>query len=208
MSNHDNGVIFLQLQCQVFYFGCGDRVQCGSRLIHQKHIRLHCQCSRNAETLLLSTGHSQCALFQTILYFIPDGCSAQRLLNDIIKLGFIMNAVGSRPIGNIVIDAHRKWIRLLEYHSHPFSQQVYIYIFIDIHTVQSDLPGDLTSFYQIIHTIQGFQQSGFSASGRSDERCDLFLRKIQIYIFQGMEICVIKIQIRYVKFTHNFLSSS
>ena len=42
-------------------------IQVGKRLIHQKHLRLYSQGSRDTQTLLLSSGKSEGALFQAVL---------------------------------------------------------------------------------------------------------------------------------------------
>ena len=54
MCDHDNGVILFKLYCQILDLGSGDRVQGRCGLIHKKHLRLYCQGTGNAETLLLS----------------------------------------------------------------------------------------------------------------------------------------------------------
>ena len=46
-----------------------------------------------------------------------------------------MDAVGTRTVGNIVINAHWKRIRFLEYHTNPFSQKIDVHVSVNILTV-------------------------------------------------------------------------
>ena len=59
VGNDDNCIILLKLAHQILDFQRGNRVQCRGRLIHQDDLRLYCQSSCDAESLLLSAGESQ-----------------------------------------------------------------------------------------------------------------------------------------------------
>ena len=59
-------------------------------------------------------------------------------------------------IGNIVINAHWKWVWFLKHHSYPLTEQVHIHSFEDILSVQKDITIDAASFHQIIHSVQTF----------------------------------------------------
>ena len=54
----------------------------------------------------------------------------------------IYGDMGSRSICNVIINAHRKRIRLLEYHSHSFSQEIHIHISVNILSIQFNLTSD------------------------------------------------------------------
>ena len=81
--------------------------------------------------------------------------------------------MGSRTISDIIINTHRKWIRFLKHHSDPLTQQIDIHIPIDILSIQSDISVNPASLNQIIHSIEGFQQCGFSTAARPDKRRNL-----------------------------------
>src|SRR5437870_4211289 len=51
VGNDDNGVILLQFQNQVLDFRRRERVEGGSRFVHQQHLRLHGQGAGDAEAL-------------------------------------------------------------------------------------------------------------------------------------------------------------
>ena len=62
--------------------------------------------------------------------------------------------MGPRSIGNIVINAHREGVRLLEHHTYPFSQKVHIHAIVDVLPFQRHLSGDSAALNQIIHPVQ------------------------------------------------------
>ena len=62
----------------------------------------------------------------------------------------------SWSVSNIVINAHRKWIRFLEYHPNSFTEQVYINIFVNVFAIKKELSVNAASFYKVIHTVDGF----------------------------------------------------
>ena len=60
----------------------------------------------------------------------------------------------TRTICNIIVYAHRKWIRLLEYHAYFFPEQGCINLLaVNIFSVNCYRSINLYTVYQIIHTI-------------------------------------------------------
>ena len=154
MGDNDDGVILFQFHCQIFDAGSGDGVQRGSGLVHQQDGGFHCQSAGDAKPLLLTTGHSQGILLQTVLDFVPDCGTAQGLFHDVIQLCLVGNAVGTGTVGNIIVNAHGKWVGFLEHHAHFLAQIVYIGI-ENILTIVCNLTGDLHRGNQVVHPVQG-----------------------------------------------------
>ena len=159
---------------QLLHFHGGSRVQRAGGLVHQKHIGVHSQCPGNAKALLLAARKAQGAFFQAILHFVPQGCAAQASFHDLIQLGLGMAAVQPGAIGDIVVNAHGKRICLLKHHANvaPQSGDIQLGVQNILAAVQC-LAGDAHAGHQILHTIEGFQKSGFSAAGRADQGRDL-----------------------------------
>ena len=90
---------------------------------------------------------------------------AERLFHDLVKLTAVSGSVDAGTIGHIVVDRHRKWVRFLENHTDSAAQCSDISaVSIDILSVKCEGTGDTGSFNQIIHSIDGAQKGGFSAS--------------------------------------------
>ena len=102
----------------------------------------------------------------------------------------------TRTIGNIVINAHRKWIWLLEYHTDTFTQNCCIHtICVNIFIVQFYLSCDAHTVYQIVHAVDGLQKSRLSATGWSDKSRHTIFPDVHVNIFQGMIFTIIQVQI-------------
>ena len=88
----------------------------------------------------------------------------------------------SRSICNVIINAHREWIRLLEYHSHSFLRR-FTSISVNIFTIKLYLTGDHTSLNQgHSYRFKDFRSVDFTTATRSDKSCDFF-SGIAMFIF-------------------------
>ena len=61
--------------------------------------------------------------------------------------------MGPRTVCDVVVNAHRERIRLLEYHSDALSQHIYIHAFEYILSVKKDLSVDAASLDKVVHTV-------------------------------------------------------
>ena len=196
VGDDNDGISFFQLQKQFFYFKRRDRIQRRRGLIHQQHFRFHRQRAGDAQPLLLPAGKPQRRSFQPVFRLLPDSRLSQASLHDPVQSGSVLLPMDSRPIGNIVIDAHRKRIGLLEYHTHPLSQHCHIHAGrINLLAVQTDPARDLHPLYQVIHPVQGFQESGFAAARRPDQRRHRTCPNVHGDRFQCMVRPVVQVQI-------------
>ena len=110
--------------------------------------------------------------------------------------------MSARAIGHIVVDAHGEGIGFLKNHANAFPQMVYIDITIDIFPVQQNFSRDSAALDQVVHTVQAFEQRGFSAAGRTDKGGDLVGTDTKVDVFQRFEITVVEIQIADRNFIH------
>ena len=111
--------------------------------------------------------------------------------------------MGAWPIGDVVINAHRKWVWFLENHADAFAQVVDIHGAVNIFAFEEYVPFDAAAFDEVVHAIEGFQQGGFPAAGWPDECGDLVWLDLHIDTVKRMEIAVVKIQIFDIKFKHS-----
>ena len=112
--------------------------------------------------------------------------------------------MGAGTVGDVIVNAHREGVRLLEHHANPLAQHIDIHlILIDIHTVQQDIAGNAAAFHQVVHAVQALQESRLAAAGRTDERRDLFFGDGNIDIFQCMEAAVIQVHVFNFEFIHH-----
>ena len=113
--------------------------------------------------------------------------------HNLIQTMFVPDSMYSRTLCDIVIDTHRKWIRLLKDHAHSFAENVRIHFAVNVFAVQADVARDFATFHEIVHAIQGFEQRAFSAAGRPDECHDFILLNVQADIFKCMKVSIVKV---------------
>ena len=89
----------------------------------------------------------------------------------------------ARAIGNVVIDAHGKGIRLLKHHAHTLAQKIHVHLRrIDFLPVQRNGASDLAAGHEIIHAVQRLQQRAFAAAAGADEGGDRTFRQVQLHV--------------------------
>ena len=63
-------------------------------------------------------------------------------------------AKSSRSVCDIIKHAHRKRIRFLEYHTHVFTQLVYIHLSVNIDISDVKFTLYFAAFHQVVHTVK------------------------------------------------------
>jgi len=89
-------------------FCCGDRVERGTRFIHQDDVGLRCDCAGDTQTLLLPAGKTKRALVQAIFDFVPESRACQAILNGLIYDAPVTNPRNPKSVSYILVDRLRK----------------------------------------------------------------------------------------------------
>ena len=93
--------------------------------------------------------------------------------------------MGPGTVGHVVINGHGKGVCLLEHHPHLLAQPGGVHGFVkNVLPVKADLPLNVHPGNQIVHSVQGFEEGGLSAAGRTNQGSDLPGRNVHIDIFQ------------------------
>ena len=137
---------------------------------------MKCKSTGNAQSLLLTATKFQSVFFQLVLKLFPDGSIPQGFFYNLVKPGPLFDSVSPGAVGNVVVNAHGKRIRLLENHAHIFPQKVHIdfrvknvagiklvqlllFSVLQLNQFllpQKDLPRDAASLNKIVHAVYGF----------------------------------------------------
>ena len=127
--------LLLQLLEHIHHL-CPDRyIQCGDRLIADDELRVHCQCSRNADTLTLSTGE-----FMRISVRMLGVQSYSLQHGDDPVMTFLLIGSQLMDVDGFPYDISyghsgiQTCIRILEYHLHLLTvrQHIYLYFIFNI----------------------------------------------------------------------------
>ena len=98
--------------------------------------------------------------------------------------------MAARAEGDVIVDAHREGVGLLEHHTHASAQVDGIQGAVGIGSVQKHRAFHAAALHQIVHAVQRLQQRGFAATGGADERRHLVLREGEVDIAQALEVAV------------------
>ncbi len=103
---------------------------------------------------------------QTVLHLVPDRPTAQRLFNDVVKIGFVARQpVDARAIGDIVVDRFGEWVWLLKHHANLGAELHRIDTFvIDVFAVDTDISGHTGSINSVVHSIDTAKKSRLAAA--------------------------------------------
>ena len=141
-----------------------------------------------------------------IFDFIPYGRIPQRTLYDFVQLHLVGDAVGTGAVGNIIVDAHGEGIGFLEHHANLLAQLVHIHFLGEnVGALISNVTGDLHAGDQVVHAVEGFQESRLTAAGRADKCGNALFGDFNIHIFQCLMVAVPQAHIFYRDNTHKLL---
>ena len=102
--------------------------------------------------------------------------------------------MGTGTVGNIIVNAHREGIGVLEYHANFLGQIVHIGR-ENVLTIVRNLAGDFHRGNQVIHPVQSFQESGLTAAGGTDQSGDGLFGDIYIDMLQGLSLTIPEVQV-------------
>ncbi len=144
--------------------------------------------------MLLAARNGHGALFQVVLDLVKQRCPPEGFFHNLVQLGAAADAMGTRAVGNVVIDGHGEGVGLLEHHAYPFAQQVHIHAGgKDVLPVQMDIAGDAAAGDQVVHPVEGFEQRGLAAAGRPDQGGYLPHGDFHVDIFQRMKGGIVQV---------------
>ena len=178
---------------QVFDFQCGNRIERGRRFIHENDFGIDRNRAGDANTLLLPAGKSERAFMQTVTDFVPNRRLFQASFHRFIQNRFLFDPHRFQRKRDVIINAHRERVRLLEYHPDLPAQLIDIMYIKYILSAIQYFAGDPTAFNQIIHPVKHAQECRLAAPRRSDQRGDRAFFNLHIDIKERLFFPIIEV---------------
>src|SRR5712691_1391847 len=176
-DDHDR-VVALQVVEELLDARGRDRVEGGGRLVHQDHVRLDGERTRDAQALLLPAGKAERALLQAALHLVPERRLAERALDAPVEV--VLHSVDAEGEGDVVVDRLRERVRLLEDHADPAPELDRVdRAGVEVDAVVEHLPVDPGARNEVVHPVQAAQDRRLAAAGRPDQRGDEVLVRVQ-----------------------------
>ena len=170
----------------------GNRVQCGTRLVHEQYLWLHGDSAGDAQTLLLTTGEAAAWLVQTVLNLVPQVGAAQGLLRDFLKLLLVLFTGQLQACHYVVLDGHRgERVSLLEDHADGVAYGYRVDLrSVNIGAIEQDFALHGGAGDDLVHAVDGAQHGGLTTAGRADECGHGLGRDLHIHVLHGVEVAV------------------
>src|SRR5262249_18517580 len=127
--------------------------------------------ARDAEPLLLAARERESTLIELVLDLVPKCRPLQRLLD----FGGDVSTVAVEPQteGDVTVDAHREWVRLLEHHADVATYGDGIHArMVDVLTAEVDVTPEAKAAHEVVHAVQTAQCCALPAPRRADEGRD------------------------------------
>ena len=116
--------------------------------------------------------------------------------DPLVDLRFRELLVESNAEGDVVVDRHRERCRLLKHHADARAQQIQILLRRqDVCAVEHHLAFGPLVGIEVVHAVENPQQRRLSATGGTDEGCDLAVIERQRDVFQRKVRAVVELQI-------------
>ena len=195
VRDHDDRVIFFELEREFFDSGRGDGIEGRGGFVHQEDFGAGREGAGDAEALLLTAGDAERGFLQAVLHLIPKRRAAEAFFHNLVERALLRDALEARAVGDIVVNAFRKRIRLLEDHADGAAERDGIDILVHIDAGEPNVARDAAAGDEIIHAIQRAQKRGFPAARRADERRDSVSFDIQGNILQRLVVAVEKVDV-------------
>src|SRR6185437_454024 len=123
--------------------------------------------------------------------FLPQRGSPERLLDAPFNLFLGQPFIETDSKGDILVDRHREWRRLLEDHADPRTQQVEVDARIEeILTLEDDLSGCALTWIEVVHPVQNAEQRRLATARWPDERGRLVCIQRQGDVLQSAGVAV------------------
>ena len=158
-----------------------DRVERRAGLVEQQDLRPHRERAGDAEPLLLAAGERQRGMVEVVLDLFPEPGAAgarRRRRARAADLPRPLRAARAQPVGDVVEDAHRERVRLLEEHADAAAQLGHVEA-VDVVAVEQDRAAAHRGRGQVDEPVEGAQQRRLAAAGGADQRQHLALAHVQ-----------------------------
>jgi hypothetical protein len=188
---HDcDRVVLLQLQHELLDPSSRDGVEGGAGLVHQEHGGLGRDGTGDAQALLLASGQGQAAVLQLVLDLVPERGLAERALD---ALGHrALEAVQAQPEGDVVEDAHREGVRLLEDHADvaPHRHRIHAPA-VHVLALELNVTLEAEAADQVVHPVERPEHRALPAAGGTDEAGDLAPMDLHVAVPDRQERTVV-----------------
>src|SRR6266511_1421957 len=168
----------------------GDRVEGGAGFVHEDDFRAYGDGAGNAQPLLLSAGQGQGGLLELVFDLVPQGGAVQGMFDQVVHVGHV-HAGDAWPVGDVVVDGLGERVGFLEDHADQpaYLDRVDLPV-VEVLAVVGDAAGDPGAGDEVVHPVQGPQDGGLAASGRSDQGGDLVLVDGDVHAADGLVVAV------------------
>ncbi len=174
-DDHDGDVV-AQLHDQVLDHLGRLRVERRAGLVEQQHLGLGGEGPGDAEPLLLAAGEPQGRVVEVVLDLLEETGPVERAVDFRLQrlLALPPRALLAQHVGDVVEDAHRERVGLLEDHRHPAPQQGRLDQ-PDVDVVEQDAAAQRRRAGQLGEPVERAQQGRLAAARGADQRQHLAL---------------------------------
>ena len=149
---------------------------------------MHSRCCWPPERL--ETAH-----VELVLDLVPQGRAPQSVLDAGVEVGFGQLLVETHAEGDVLVDGHGEWRRLLEHHADLGAEQIDVLVRAqDVLAVEQHLAFRPLIGIKVVHAVEDAQQRGLAAAGRADEGRHLVLVEVDVVVGERAVLAVIEIQ--------------
>ena len=155
MGHNDDREVSFQLGDQLFHLRRRNRIKGGAGFVHEQDLGTIRHRARDAETLHLASGKTECALMEAILHLVPEGRRAQGTLHGHIEYGAVFLPGDAERIDNVLVNRHREGVRLLEDHPDAAAQGDNLdRRVVDACPVDGDIPLVADTRDELVHPVE------------------------------------------------------
>ena len=136
-----------------------------------------------------------------VFYLVIYSRALQALRNNGIQAALFGNAVHTRTISNVVVNAHRERIWLLKHHANTLAQAHKVTGWrINVLTIKKHVSADTSRGNRVVHPVKTAQKRTFTAARRANKCKDAARINVERNVLERMCGSVIHIEVRNMHF--------
>jgi len=129
---------------------------------------------------------------ELVVHLLPEGGPPESVLDYLVGHGLVLYP---QPVGDVVVDALRERVGLLEHHPDPPSERDGVHLVtVHVDSTESELSVDARGVDEVVHPVDTPEKRRLPTARRTDDGGHLLLVDVEVDVPERLLLTVVDIQ--------------